>query len=203
MTMKLVFGSILFIGILSFFSCMFDRMDIAKTSSWPTVDGNLLDIQDKSFSIPILSRFMPIRIPHAKWSYQVDGKYFEGEKTSGPTISYVRMVTFKHPEMIVPDSSELLQSIREHKPLSFKDLVGGVKYKPIKIRYETSHPENSMIDPDVLQSTVSLWWTCVLLCGVGGLGLAALFYHEHTIKPVDDPSLSLESALAAQRRRKY
>jgi len=202
MTMKLVFGSILFIGILSFFSFMFDRMDIAKTSSWPIVEGNLLDIQDKSFSIPILSRFIPIRIPHAKYSYQVDGKYYEGERTSGPTILFVRMATFKQPEMIMPDSSEILRSIREHNTISLKDLISGTKYKPIIIRYETRHPENSMPDPNVLQSGVSLWWTCVILCGVGGLGLTALFYHDHTIKPVDDPSLSLESALAAQRRRR-
>jgi hypothetical protein len=74
------------------------------------------------------------------------------------------------------------------------------EYEPIQIRYELDHPETSVPDPAVLQSAISLWWTSILLIAVGGLGLAALIYHHYTIAPVDDPSLSLDKALASGKR---
>ncbi len=210
--MKLIFGCILFIGVIALFAYWLDRLDAMKSSSWPVVSGKLLEIKDKRVSMPIMGRFAPITMPYLRYSYKVKDQVFVAEKTAGPCLSYARLLTFKPPELSESDpiKLELLRRIRQNNPADFSklmemaaDTINHPNYKPIQIRYEAAHPANSVPDPSVLQSDVSLWWTCIWLMGIGGLGLGAIFYHAYTVAPVDDPALSLEKALEARSRRKY
>lgn len=153
---------------------------------------------------------MPIAIPYAKYSYTVNGKEYIGQKSCGPCLSRVRRATYRPPEMEVPDTDKILKDRKAdgHEPSLAKALEATQKmltqmhYKPIKVRYQPKNPEESVPDPDVLQGGKSLWYTCLLLIWVGGIGLAALCFHDHVHEPVDDPSLSLEAALRAQQPRR-
>jgi hypothetical protein len=209
--MKLILACVLFIGLVSLLGFGFECMDEGKSSSWPTTDAKLIDIEDRHVSMPILNRFIPIATPYAKYSYSVNGKEYIGEKTCGPCISWVRRATFKAPEIEVVDRAEILRKLREGgaqvdfaKAMKVaSDLAENINYKPIKVRYQPDHPENSVPDPDVIQAGASLWWTSVLLILAGGLGLGAMIYHSYITEPVeDDPALSLDAALRAQQRRK-
>src|SRR5262249_33639075 len=146
-----------------------------------------------------------------KYSYSVSGKEYIGEKTCGPCLSWVRTATFKPPEIETADTSAILKDLEKdgHVPTfadamkASQDLIESAHYKPIKVHYDVNHPEVSVPDPDVLQGGTSLWWTAVLLIGVGGLGLGGLAYHAYITAPVeDDPALSLDAALRAQQRRR-
>src|SRR5580658_9666812 len=97
--MKLIFGCILFIGVISFVSFVLDKIDTAKSSSWPEISGKLLEIKDKRVSMPILGRFAPISVPYIRYSYKVQDQTFVAEKTAGPCLSYARLLTFKQPEL--------------------------------------------------------------------------------------------------------
>jgi len=207
---KIFLGCVLFIGLVALLGLGFEKMDEGKSLGWPSIDGNLIEIDDRSVPMPVLNRFMPIAIPYAKYSYNVSGKEYIGEKNCGPCLSWVRRATFRPPEMQMPDTSEILKNVREEGTAptlnqaleATRDLLSHMHYKPIKVRYKPDHPEESVPDPDVVQGGKSLWYTSLLLIGVGGLGLAALYFHGHVTEPVDDPSLSLEASLRAQQQRR-
>ncbi len=205
--MKLVFGCILFIGLVALLGFGLEKMDEAKSTNWPTVSGKLIEIKDKRFGVPVIGRFLPISMPYAKYSYTVKDKSYTSEKTCGPCLSYVRMATFKAPKMIIPDSSALLAKLKSQTAVDFSKVMAetlksirSAEYAPVLIRYQADNPENSVPDPALLQSSIGLWWTSILLIALGGLGLAALIYHDYTVAPVDDPALSLEKSIAAGKR---
>ena len=59
------------------------------------------------------------------------------------------------------------------------------------------------MDPAVLQSDKSLLYSSLLLVTLGGLLLGGSYYNSYLSKlSAEDPTLSLETALAAQRRRR-
>jgi hypothetical protein len=96
--MKLIFACILFIGLVALLGFGLEKMDEAKSTRWPIVDGKVIEIKDKRFGVPIIGRFLPISMPYAKYSYTVKDRTYIGEKTCGPCLSYVRMATFKQPK---------------------------------------------------------------------------------------------------------
>jgi hypothetical protein len=207
---KIILGCVLFIGLVALLGLGFEKMDEGKSLGWPSTDGKLIQIEDRSVAMPLLSRFMPIAIPYAKYSYNVNGKEYIGEKNCGPCLSWIRRATFRPPEMEMPDTDEILKDMKRDgsepslaKALeATQNMLAHMHYKPIKVRYQPKNPEESVPDPDVLQGGKSLWYTTILLIGVGGLGLAALIFHGHVTEPVEDPSLSLEGALRAQQQRR-
>jgi hypothetical protein len=205
--MKLIFGCILFIGLVALLGFGLEKTDEAKSSNWPTASAKWIEIKDKRIGIPIIGRFLPISMPYAKYSYIVKDKAYIGEKTCGPCLSYIRTFSFKAPKMIVPDSSALLAKLRSQPAQDFSKImeetlksIRTAEYEPILVRYQADHPEISVPDPALLQSSISLWWTSILLITLGGLGLAALIYHSYVVAPVDDPALSLDKSLASGKR---
>lgn len=76
-----------------------------------------------------------------------------------------------------------------------------IHYVPVKTRYDKNHPEDSVLDPDVLQGEKSQLYTSLILMGLGALLLGGTYLHAFVTAPTpDDPSLSLEAALKHQRR---
>src|SRR6516225_6055652 len=110
---KIFLGCVLFIGLVALLGLGFEKMDEGKSLGWPSIDGNLMEIEDRSVPMPVLNRYMPIAIPYAKYSYNINNKEYIGEKTCGPCLSWVRRATFRPPEIEVPDTSEILKKVRE------------------------------------------------------------------------------------------
>ncbi|HEY9785909.1 MAG TPA: hypothetical protein V6D17_10940 [Candidatus Obscuribacterales bacterium] len=220
MGLKLIFGCILFLGIIAYVTYLTDNQDIAKSAAWPTVDGTLNEIGDSGTRMPIIGRYMPISQPYAKYAYTVDGKVYTGAQYAGPSLSYIRMFSWHPPEIDLPDTDEILEQLKKDQargtlPADYgarlqrsmeltEEMLEHPKYKPIKVRYDAKNPENSVLDPGVLQSDKSQLYTSICLVLVGGLLLGGSILHGYLSAPVpDDPSLSLEAALAAQKRRRY
>jgi len=220
---KLIFGCILFVGICGFFAYMIDNQDISKSQYWPTVDGQLLEIGSQSLPMPMVGRFLPLACPYAKYAYTVDGKSYGGQKDAGPCITIIRALTWQAPQKKMPSQEEMRKYFEEEvrkegtssqgsdadlsnvlgKSLArSNELHSLMKYDPVKVRFDRSHPESSVLDPDVLQSNKSELYSSVFLMLLGAVLLGGMTMHSYLTKPVaDDPSLSLEAALAAQKRR--
>jgi len=217
---KLIFACILGIGILAFAGYLIDNADEAKSATWPTTKATLHEIGSRSASTPIIGRFLPIACPYATYSYTVNNNIYNGEKVGGPSLNFVRSCVYKPllPKMI--DEKELAKQMEKDEREAIaqgggedfgarfqrglkrtEELLAHPKYDPVTVRYDKDHPEISVLDPEVLQSGKSEMYSSMLLIAVGGLALVAIFYHGWITAPnVDDPSLSLEAALAAQKR---
>jgi hypothetical protein len=216
---RLLFGCVLALGLLGYGAYIIDGQEVAKSAYWPTTQGQLLSIESKHIGMPIIGRFLPVSCPHAKYSYSIDNHTYEKEVTAGPCITFVRAVTFKAPEMIEGNTKELIERMDKARaeslatgktPANFAerwkadmDLAMQVRYKPITVRYERAKPENSVLDPAVLQSDKSQLYSSMLLIAIGGFLLGGSYFTSHVNKlSQDDPSLSVETALAAQKRRR-
>jgi len=217
---KLIFACILGIGICAFISYLIDNAQESKSVTWPTTLATVHEISGRSASLPIIGRFIPVVCPYASYSYTVDNKIYNGEKICGPSLTFVRALVYKPliPKKI--DEKELAKQMEKDERDAIAGGAGvdfgarlqrGLKrtqelllhpeYDPVTIRYDKDHPEISVLDPEVLQTGKSQMYTSVLLIVVGGLLLGGMCYHQYITAPnVDDPSLSLEAALAAQKR---
>lgn len=217
--LKLIFAAIIGVGIVAYISYMMEQANLDKSMLWPTTPGTLNEIGSQGASMPIIGRYLPIACPYAKYTYTVNGVSHTGEQQAGPCLSPVRMFAFHPPEMIKEDPKDMqqkmeqdmraamargasgLQAQRESFKKSFEDLLVP-KYAPVKVRYEKEHPENSVLDPEVLQSGKSQLYTSMILMALGALALGGTFLHGYVTAPnPDDPALSLEAALKHQKRR--
>lgn len=210
---KILCFCILGIGLVALIGYFIDNADVSRSSAWPTVDGRLDSIEDRSVSLPLLGRYMPLTTPYAAYAYSVNDKDYHGQKISGPCVSWVRMFTFTQPPIVEHDAAKAMadaassSSDPNQVQVNMKravekeeQLILHPEYKPVKVRYDAAHPEQSVLDPSVLQSGRSQMVTAALLMSIGGLGLLATFIHTMMIAPVqNDPTLSLDAALAAQR----
>jgi hypothetical protein len=218
--LKLIFACILGIGIFAFVTNIMDNAEESKSATWPTTLATVHEIGSHSASMPVIGRFLPVVCPYATYSYTVDNNIYNGEKIAGPSLSFVRAFVYKPLAPKPVDEKELTKQMIQEERDAIKagggeDLSSrfqrGIKrtqelmlhptYDPVTIRYQKDHPEISVLDPEVLQTSKSQMYSSVLLMVVGGLLLGGIFYHQYTTAPnVDDPSLSLEAALAAQKR---
>jgi len=213
---KILFGGIILIGVVSFIAFIMDNQDISNSAAWPTTQGKLELIRDQGASMPIIGRYLPIVSPYAKYTYTVNGKEYTGEKHGGPCLSYVRALTFHQPEVEKLDSSELMKKFEVKRNAAGaidssaldKEMVAaltegtafGMKYKPIKVRFDKNHEEKSVLDPDVLQTDKSQLYTSIVLILLGGILLGGTYLNAYMAQSAsEDPSLTLEGALAAQR----
>lgn len=74
-------------------------------------------------------------------------------------------------------------------------------YKPIRVRYDKDHVENSLIDPAVLQTENSQLFTSIAFVLVGGIFLLGNILNGYMAKAAsEDPLLSLDNALAHQKQ---
>ncbi|HMW90034.1 MAG TPA: hypothetical protein PKN86_01305 [Candidatus Obscuribacter sp.] len=216
---RLLFGCVLLIGLIGYGAYLFDGQSVAKSASWPTVDGKLITIDNRPVGIAVIGRFLPIVCPYAKYSYKVDNREYTREVTAGPCISFVRGFTFHPPEVLPVKTDDLLERMEKARADAVAggkpranfleqmeadmELMSQDRYKPVSIRYERTNPENSVMDPAVLQSDKSLLYSSLLLVTLGGLLLGGSYYNSYLSKlSAEDPTLSLETALAAQRRRR-
>jgi len=219
---KLIFACILGIGICSFIGYLIDSADESKSASWPTTMATIHEISSRSAPMPMIGRFIPITCPYARYSYTVGNRIYTGEKTAGPSLSFVRAFTYQPiPPKTIDEKTLAKQMAQDEREAiaagggtdfnaSFQrglkrtqDLILHPIYDPVAIKFDKDHPENSVLDPGVLQSGKSQLFTSVFLILLGGLLLGGTFYHQFTTAPnPDDPSLSLEAALAAQRKNR-
>jgi hypothetical protein len=221
---KLIFACILGIGIMTFIACLNEKADESKSTSWPVTQASLQEIGNQPMSTPIIGQFLPVVCPYAKYTYTIDNKVYVGEKVGGPSLSPIRAFLYKPPQPKTPVDKEVLknwlkqtrESIEREKDIDpAKTFQGKLErsadrlfhprptYDLVKVRYQADQPEISVLDPEVLQSEKTQMYTSFILIAIGGLLLGGLFYHQYVTAPnPDDPFLSLEAALAAQRRRK-
>jgi hypothetical protein len=219
--MKLIMICIIGVGVSAYIAYLTDSQDNNKSASWPTVQGTLNEIGQSSIPLPIIGRFMPVSCPSATYTYTVDNKTYKGEKKGGVSLSLVRTFTWHHPEVEVPrtediqkelesDQREAIAAGQQNNPEFLRakfekrlKSIGTVHYKPVPVRYDRLHPESSVLDPAVLQTEQSQLYTSIILIALGGLALGGTILHGYVTAPVaNDPALSLEAALAHQRRRR-
>lgn len=217
---KIIFGGIILIGVVAFIAYIMDNQDISNSAAWPTTQGTLQQISNQGASMPVVGSFIPIVTPYAKYTYTVNGKEYSGEKHGGPCLSYIRALTFRQPEVEKLDSDELMKKFEIHRDATGaidksaldKEVMSaltdgtsfGMKYKPIKVRFDKDHVEKSVLDPDVLQTDKSQLYTSLALILLGGVLLGGTYLNGYMAQAAsDDPSLSLESALAAQKNSRY
>lgn len=216
---RLLFGCVLVIGLIGYGAYLVDGQAVAKSALWPTVEGKLITIGEHPVGMPVIGRFLPLVCPYAKYSYKLDNRDYTKEVTAGPCISFVRGFTFHPPELLPAKTDDLLERMEKaraeavatgKKPANFleqiesdMELVSQERYKPVNIRYERTSPDNSVLDPAVLQSDKSMLYSSLLLIAIGGLLLGGSYYGSYLSQlSAEDPSLSLDTALAAQRRRR-
>ncbi|HEY9731986.1 MAG TPA: hypothetical protein V6C89_08740 [Drouetiella sp.] len=217
---KIIFGGIILIGVVAFIAYIMDNQDISNSAAWPTTSGKLVQIYDQGASMPVVGKFIPIVTPYAKYTYTVNGREFTGEKHGGPCLSFIRALTFKRPEMEQLSDAELMKkfefkrnaagqidSSELDKEISTSLSEGtafGSKYKPIRVRYDKNQMDKSVLDPDVLQTDKSQLYTSIALVLLGGLLLGGTYLNGYMAQSAsEDPMLSLESALAAQKNNRY
>ena len=217
---KIMFGGIILIGIVAFISYILDNQDISNSAAWPTTQGRLEQIADQGASMPIIGSFIPIVTPYAKYTYTVNGKEYTGEKHGGPCLSYIRALTFHRPEIEQLDEKELMKKFEVKRNAAGeidsseldKELVEsitsgtsfGMKYKPIKVRFDKNNEDKSVLDPDVLQTDKSQLYTSLALILLGALLLGGTYLNAYMAQATnEDPSLTLEGALAAQKNNRY
>jgi hypothetical protein len=216
--LRLLFGVVILLGLLSYGVYFVENQDVSKSTYWPTVEGKLEDIGERSLGVPVIGRFLPLCYPYAKYSYTVDNKSYTNELTAGPCINVVRHFTFHPPERQEVSSDELMKKIDKEEslaratgqPRDFAShlertmaLIGAVSYKPIKVRYEREHPNKSVLDPTVLQNDKSQLYSSIILILLGSFLLGGSFYKSYLDSlGGSDPMLSVDTALAAQRRRR-
>ncbi len=213
---KILFGGVILIGVVSFIAYIMDNQDISNSAAWPTTQGKLEQIHDQGASMPIVGKFLPIVTPYAKYTYTVNGKEYTGEKHGGPCLSYIRALTFHQPEVEKLDSGEMMKkfAIKRNAAGAIdssaldKEMMAaltdganfGMKYKPIKVRFDKDHEEKSVLDPDVLQTDKSQLYTSVVLILLGAVLLGGTYLNAYMAQSAsEDPMLTLEGALAAQR----
>ncbi len=214
---KILFGGVILIGIVAFIAYILDNQDISNSAAWPTTQGTLEQIYDQGASMPIVGKFLPIVTPYAKYTYTVNGKQYTGEKHGGPCLSYIRALTFRRPEVQELDSKELMKKFEvKHTAdgsidttslnqemaaaLSGEGSGFGMKYKPIRVRFDKDHEEKSVLDPDLLQTDKSQLYTSIVLILLGSILLGGTYLNRYMAQSAsEDPSLTLEGALAAQR----
>ena len=212
--LKLIFACVLGIGFVALIGYFVDNGDVSRSADWPSTNATLIEVLDKGIGLPVVGRYMPLRTPYASYEYTVGDKGYKGEKTSGPCVSWVRVFTYTPPEidekasmrelddaLKTSDPSQLAANVKTAMNKAVQ-LVEHPKYRPVKVRYNPLKPDESVLDPDVLQSGKSQMLTAMLLLVVGGAGLMGMIVHEKVTAPVpDDPTLSLDAALAAAKRR--
>jgi hypothetical protein len=77
------------------------------------------------------------------------------------------------------------------------------KYKPIRVRYDKDNKEKSLLDPAVLQTDKSQLYTSIALILLGGVLLGGTYLNEYMARASnEDPLLTLEGALAAQKQQR-
>lgn len=219
---KLLFGCILALGFWAYFGYFVNNMDEGKSALWPTESATLKEIGQQSLGMPIIGRFLPITCPFAKYTYTVNGKEYSGQANYGPSLSFVRLFSFKPPKPKAIDTEEMTKKLGQEERAAIamgaatnfqarldrtmqtaQELAEHPTYDPVKVRYDRDHPEISVLDPDVMQSGKSQMYTSFILIVLGGGLLGGVFMHQHLTAPnPDDPSLNLDAALAAQRKRR-
>lgn len=217
---KIIFGGIILIGVVSFIAYIMDNQDISNSAAWPTTSGRIEQISDQGASMPVLGKFVPIVTPYAKYTYTVNGRSYSGEKHGGPCLSYIRALTFRRPEVEKLSDDELLKKFeikrnaagqidnsafdKELSQSLAEGTVFGTKYKPIRVRYDKDHEDKSVLDPDVLQTDKSQLYTSFALILLGGLLLGGSYLNGYMAQSAsEDPMLTLEGALAAQKNSRY
>jgi hypothetical protein len=158
--------------------------------------------------------------PSELWEYN---QTYSGEKKAGGCLSFIRLFTYTPPKPKKIDPKELRRKLEESereavasgKPTDFHssfersmqvstELYQHPKYEPIKVRFDKDHPQDSVLEPDVLQSDKSELYTSVFLILLGAVLLGGSIMNSYVTAPVvDDPSLSLDAALKQQRRTKH
>lgn len=217
---KIIFGGIILIGVVAFIAYIMDNQDISNSAAWPTTTGKLEQIGDQGASMPIVGRFLPLVTPYAKYTYTVNGKEYTGEKHGGPCLSYIRALTFHQPEVEKLDSDELMKKFEIKRDASgaldqaalHKEMMEsitngtsfGMKYKPIKVRFDKDHEDRSVLDPEVLQTDKSQLYTSIALILLGVVLLGGTYLNGYMAKASsEDPMLTLEGALAAQKNTRH
>ncbi|MBS2004446.1 MAG: hypothetical protein U0103_04735 [Candidatus Obscuribacterales bacterium] len=217
---KIIFGGIILIGVVAFIAYIMDNQDISNSAAWPTTQGKLEQIVDQGASMAFVGKFLPIVTPYAKYTYTVNGREYSGEKHGGPCLSYIRALTFRQPEIEKLSTDELMKKFevkrnaagaidnsafdKEMMSALTEGTTFGMKYKPIKVRFDKDHPDKSVLDPDVLQTDKSQLYTSIALILLGAVLLGGTYLNGYMAQAAsEDPSLSLEGALAAQRNSRY
>jgi hypothetical protein len=79
-----------------------------------------------------------------------------------------------------------------------------MKYKPIKVRFDKDHEDRSVLDPDVLQTDKSQLYTSIALILLGAVLLGGTYLNGYMAQASsEDPMLTLEGALAAQKNTRH
>jgi hypothetical protein len=217
---KLIAIGIFITGLLSLGSYMFANQQLSKSAGWYPAEATIDQLGNDSLPMPVVGRFLPIVCPFAEYSYTVNGRTYIGRQNCGPSISWIRWVSWKQPEIAEPtddklDEHQIEKEIAEAKmdgaanereaanKVFSNHLQSAFKlhYKPVKVRYDKDHPDQSALDPDVMQGEKSQLNSSLVLLFVGGLMFAATYLHAFMNTPAtDDPTLSLDAALKHQRR---
>jgi hypothetical protein len=217
---KLIGIGIFITGLMSLGSYMFANSQLSKSAGWYPAEATIEQIGNDSLPMPIVGRFLPIVCPFAEYTYTVNGRAYIGRQNCGPSISWIRMISWKQPELAEPtdekmDEHQIEKEIAEAKmdgaaneqeaarKVFSKHMESAFKlhYKPVKVRYDKDHPDQSALDPDVMQGERSQLNSSLVLMVIGGIVFAFTYMHAFMNAPSpDDPSLSLEAALKHQRR---
>jgi hypothetical protein len=214
---KLIFVCIFGIGLVSLGSYFMAHQQAAKSALWYTTEANIKELGTQGMPMPIIGRFIPVSCPFATYTYTINGKSYTGEEKCGPCLSWIRIFSWKPPELAKRDPEEFKkeletdlraaqatgdrEAMKKVLQKHIESAILEIHYAPVKARYDKDHPEDSVLDPDVLQGEKSQLYTSLILMGLGGLLLGGTYMHAFVTAPTpDDPSLSLEAALKHQRR---
>jgi hypothetical protein len=213
---KLIFVCIFATGVVPLIFYFMAHQQAAKSALWPTTEANIQELGAQTVTIPIIDRTIPVACLFAKYTYTINGKDYTGEEKCGPCLLWVLVFTWKLPELAKTDpdvvKKDLENDLRaleatrdpEAKKVLQKHIESAsleTHYAPVKARYDKDHPEDSVLDPDVLAGEKTQLYTSLILMGLGGLFLGGTYFHAFVTAPnPDDPSLSLEAALKHQRR---
>ena len=217
---KLIAIGIFVTGLLSLGSYMVANQQLSKSAGWYPTEATIEELGNDSLPMPLVGRFLPIICPYAKYQYVVDGKTYSGRQNCGPSISWIRMF-WKTPELADEKDSDNVNEHQIEKEIAEAKMDGAANeqeaankvfekhiesalrlhYKPVKVRYDKDHPDQSALDPDVMQGEKYQLNTSLVLMFVGGIAFAFTYLHAFMTAPTpDDPTLSLEAALKHQRR---
>lgn len=217
---KLIAIGIFITGLMSLGSYMVANQQLSKSAGWYPTEATIEQLGNDRLPMPIVGSFLPIVCPFAEYRYTTaEGKTYIGRQNCGPSISWIRFVSWKPPALAENtdqlDEHQLEKEIAEAKmdgaaneQEAAKKVLGEhfenmlkLHYKPVKVRYDKDHPDQSALDPDVMQGEKSQLNTSLVLMFVGGIIFGFTYIHAFVNTPAaDDPSLSLEAALKYQRR---
>lgn len=207
---------VLFTGIMYIILAFIVKNDWNKYAEWPVADGKLLYIGELGAPAHTLTGNSPLVLfsivvswPHARYSYTVKGQRYQQEKSGFPCLMLAKVFLKRTDQQL--DPTDLVKKARaqverqiqidprtgQGRMPNIEPIIESLAPK-IKVYYDRSHPETSVLDQSILQEHENLLITGIILAAVGLGSLLLIKFHQFVTAP--GPEQSKQSKSTQVRR---